>query len=78
MAGMKWEVCGMFVFPYFCQERLLPLNSYFENSFQMTFNFRYSRGVFKPSQRSKMELFEQKVKGFQLITIFTKSSILDV
>ena len=32
----------------------------------------------EPRQISKMELFEKLVNGFQLLTIFIKSSILDV
>ena len=35
-------------------------------------------GVFRASQTSKMELFVQIVNGIKLLTIFTKSSILDV
>ena len=33
---------------------------------------------FEPSLISKMDLLAKTVKGFQLLTIFTKSSILDV
>ena len=35
-------------------------------------------GVFRARQTSKMELFVQIVNGIKLLTIFTKSSILDV
>ena len=40
-----------------------------------------SRGVFRTSRTSKMKLFEKKIFSrplFQLFTIYTKSSILDV
>ena len=32
----------------------------------------------EPSQTSKMELFVKIINGIKLLTIFTKSSILDV
>ena len=38
----------------------------------------YSRGRFRIRQKSKMELFAQIVNGFKSLTIFAKSSILDV
>ena len=41
-------------------------------------NYLNSRGVFRTHRKSKMELFAKIVKGFQLLTIFIKSSILDI
>ena len=32
----------------------------------------------EPSRTSTMELFEKMVNGFELLNIFTKSSILDI
>ena len=37
-----------------------------------------TRGVFGTSQTSKMGLFAKIINGFQSLSIFTKSSILDV
>ena len=37
-----------------------------------------SEAYSEPSQTSKIELFEKVVNGFQPLTIFEKSSILDV
>ena len=36
------------------------------------------RSFLEPSQTSKMELFAKRVNGFQPLTIFAKSSILDI
>ena len=38
----------------------------------------YTEAYSEPSQTSKMELFARIIKGFQLLTIFIKSSILDI
>ena len=37
-----------------------------------------SRGIFRTQQNIKMELFAEKVNGFQPFIIFVKSAILDV
>ena len=37
-----------------------------------------SKGIFRTQQNIKMELFAEKVNGFQQFTIFVKSVILDV
>ena len=37
-----------------------------------------SRGIFRTQQNIKMELFAEKVNGFQLFIIFVKIAILDV
>ena len=41
-------------------------------------NKHLSEAYVEPYQTSKMKLFAKMVKGFQPLTIFTKSFILDV
>ena len=55
----------------------------FSNSFLISISFYqrsawYTKASLGPRQTSKMKLFEKIVDGFQLITNFWKSSILDI
>ena len=55
----------------------------FSNSYLISISFNkwsawYTKASLGPRQTSKMKVFEKIVDGFQLITIFAKSSILDI
>ena len=67
---------GVYKQRYSCVSYFLSLNSYsfgtFVNAGVVT------KAYSEPYQRSTMELFGKIVNGFKLLTIFPKSSIVDV